>query len=123
MGIVAQLAASRPVPDGVRVRIDVGELLADRVVLAAGAWVNRFFTGALADGVAGVGEAPEALGAARALPVVVTQEQPAHFQLRAGAPAEADWPTFTHAPTADGSVTTPTPWKPTLIPSPGVAMP
>lgn len=75
--------AINPVPDGVRVSTDDGELLADRVVLAAGAWVNRFL--------------------ARSLPVVVTQEQPAHFELRAGAPAEADWPTFTHAPTADGS--------------------
>jgi sarcosine oxidase len=75
--------ALNPVPGAVRVSTDDGELLADRVVLAAGAWVNRFL--------------------ARSLPVVVTQEQPAHFQLRAGAPAEEDWPTFTHAPTADGS--------------------
>lgn len=95
--------ALHPVPGGVRVSTDAGELLADRVVLAAGAWVNRLLAGALADGVARVGEAPRAFSAGRALPVVVTQEQPAHFQLRADAPAEADWPTFTHAPTADGS--------------------
>lgn len=74
--------AITPVAGGVRVSTDGGELLADRVVLAAGAWVNRFL--------------------ARSLPVVVTQEQPAHFQLRADAPAEVDWPTFTHAPTDGG---------------------
>lgn len=80
------------VPGGVRVSSDGGEFLAGRVVLAVGGWVNRF-----------LGEALGGAGAQRSgeLPVVVTQEQPAHFQLRAGAPGEDAWPSFTHSPSPD----------------------
>jgi len=66
---------------GVVVHTDGGPLLAGTVVLAAGAWTNRLFEG--------LGHAP--------LPLRVTQEQPAHFALALGAPAEEAWPAFTHA--------------------------
>jgi len=60
--------------DAVLVETDAGPIRARRVVLAVGAW-----TGAL-------------LG--RPVPLVVTQEQPAHFDLA----FPADWPSFTHRP-------------------------
>lgn len=60
--------------DGVVVETSDGPVRARRVVLAVGAW-----TGSL-------------LG--RPLPLVVTQEQPAHFDLA----YPADWPSFTHQP-------------------------
>ncbi|MDM7831668.1 N-methyl-L-tryptophan oxidase [Cellulomonas edaphi] len=67
--------------DAVVVDTDDGPLTARSVVVAAGAWT------------AGL------LGAGNGLPpLVVTQEQPAHFRLRpASAPAD-DWPVFTHQP-------------------------
>jgi len=58
--------------DGVLVQTTDGPIRARRVVLAAGAW-----TGSL-------------LG--RPVPLVVTQEQPAHFALA----YPAEWPSFTH---------------------------
>lgn len=70
-----------PVAGGVRVSTDGGELLAQRVVLAAGGWVGQLLPGVM--------------------PLVVTQEQPAHFRLRAGAPGEDTWPSFTHSPSPD----------------------
>jgi sarcosine oxidase len=80
------------------VSTDAGELLAQRVVLAAGGWVNQLLAGAIgADGLDDVARGP----VPRELPVVVTQEQPAHFRLRAGAPAEDTWPSFTHSPSPD----------------------
>lgn len=90
---------------GIRVLTDAGEILAERVVVAVGAWSAGLvgpLLGTSATGGAGAGTArtksrdgggdPTAGGV---LPLVVTQEQPAHFALRAGAPAEADWPSFT----------------------------
>lgn len=70
--------------DVVRVLGEGVDLLARRAVVAAGAW-----TGGLLDGL---------LPAGWRLPLVVTQEQPAHFALRPGAPEEEAWPSFTHAP-------------------------
>lgn len=81
-----RVVAVTPVTGGVRVSTDDGEYLAQRVVVAAGGWVNQLLPGA---------------GAERELPVVVTQEQPAHFRLRAGAPGEDAWPSFTHSPSPD----------------------
>ena len=60
--------------DGVLVETSDGPIRAGRVVLAVGAWT------------AGL------LG--RPLPLVVTQEQPAHFDLA----YPAEWPSFTHQP-------------------------
>lgn len=70
--------------DGVRVVTDTGTWRAGRVVVAAGAWTS----GVVPGGDLGT--------AARRL--VVTQEQPAHFALRPGAPDVGDWPSFTHDP-------------------------
>ncbi|WP_454041677.1 FAD-dependent oxidoreductase [Cellulosimicrobium sp. Marseille-Q8652] len=67
------------VPGGTRVVTDTGDVVAGVVVLAVGAW-----SAGLLDGTP-VG----------ALPLVVTQEQPAHFAVRPG-PASGDWPAFTH---------------------------
>ncbi|WNB85474.1 FAD-dependent oxidoreductase [Cellulomonas sp. ATA003] len=72
--------------DAVRVVTDGGSVVARRVVVTVGAW-----SAALLQGVAGF---PADAGA---WPLVVTQEQPAHFALRDGAPALADWPGFVHA--------------------------
>ncbi|MEP7765536.1 FAD-dependent oxidoreductase [Sanguibacter sp. 25GB23B1] len=90
-----------PVAGGVRVSTDDGELLAQRVVLAAGGWVDQLLPGALGGGLGADSRAGERADGAAVLPVVVTQEQPAHFQLRAGAPAEDSWPSFTHSPSPD----------------------
>lgn len=80
-----------------------GEVLRARsVVLAAGAWTSVLAPGGTGDGVV---VDPDEDGTdplravARGLPaLVVTQEQPAHFALRAGAPDAASWPVFTHQP-------------------------
>ncbi|WP_421733561.1 FAD-dependent oxidoreductase [Cellulomonas sp.] len=74
--------------DGVRVVTDTGTWHAGTVVVAVGAWSSTVLAGALdlAD------------------PLVVTQEQPAHFALRPDAPDEHRWPSFTHDPA------TPHPW-------------
>lgn len=74
-------------PTGVRVITETGEHHARRVVVAVGAW-----SAGLVGQVLGAPDRPDPL------PLVVTQEQPAHFALRAGAPAEADWPSFTLDP-------------------------
>ena len=70
---------------GVVVRTTTGSLTADAVVVAAGAWTEKV--------LAGIVDLP---------PLVVTQEQPAHFGLRPGADALAEgrWPSFTHDPEA-----------------------
>ncbi|HWJ86248.1 MAG TPA: FAD-dependent oxidoreductase [Cellulomonas sp.] len=65
--------------DVVLVDTDDGPIGARSVVLAAGAW-----TGSLLGQ-----EAP---------PLVVTQEQPAHFAFRATSAPADDWPVFTHQP-------------------------
>jgi len=67
------------VPGGVRVVTETGDVVARVVVLTVGAWSAGLLTGALD----------------HELPVVVTQEQPAHFAVRAGLPP-GDWPAFTH---------------------------
>ena len=66
--------------DGVLVETSAGPFRAHSVVLAAGAWTSAL------------------LGSA-APPLVVTQEQPAHFAVRSGTPD--DWPSFTHRPLGD----------------------
>lgn len=63
--------------DGVLVETSVGAFRARSAVLAVGAWTSTLLGS----------EAP---------PLVVTQEQPAHFGLRSGTPD--DWPSFTHRP-------------------------
>ncbi|ACZ23347.1 glycine/D-amino acid oxidase, deaminating [Sanguibacter keddieii DSM 10542] len=78
-------------PGGVRVLTDSGEVIAQRVVVAVGAWsaglVAPLLGGSVPDGASGT-----------PLPLVVTQEQPAHFALRVGAPDELSWPSFTNDP-------------------------
>ncbi|MBF0723409.1 FAD-dependent oxidoreductase [Sanguibacter inulinus] len=78
------------VPGGVRVRTEQGDVLAQRVVVAVGAW-SAGLVAPLLGGTSG----PLGPGG---LPFVVTQEQPAHFALRAGAPDELTWPSFTNDP-------------------------
>lgn len=56
---------------------------ARHVVVAGGAWSSSLLRQVV----------PELLDQ---VPLRVTQEQPAHFQLRAGAPAEDSWPSFVH---------------------------
>lgn len=70
----------------VRVATDDGAVVARRVVVTTGAW-----SAAVLAGVPGF--PPDAA----AWPMVVTQEQPAHFPLRAGAPTLDAWPSFIHA--------------------------
>jgi len=65
--------------DRVVVDTDDGPIEAGSVVLAAGAWTSRL-----------LGE--------QAPPLVVTQEQPAHFAFRPTAAEADDWPVFTHQP-------------------------
>ena len=72
--------------DAVRVVTDGGSVVARRVVVTVGAW-----SATLLEGVPGFP------ADAAAWPLVVTQEQPAHFALRGGAPALDDWPGFVHA--------------------------
>ncbi|GAA2720743.1 FAD-dependent oxidoreductase [Cellulomonas aerilata] len=72
--------------DAVRVVTDDGTVVARRVVVTVGAW-----TAGLLAGVPGF-----PTGAA-AWPLVVTQEQPAHFAARTGAPPLDAWPGFVHA--------------------------
>ncbi len=67
---------------------DAGLVRARTVVVAAGAWTTRL-----------VGDA---LGPGALPPLVVTQEQPAHFAVRPG--FGGGWPAFTHQPAA------PHPW-------------
>ncbi|KRD45338.1 FAD-dependent oxidoreductase [Cellulomonas sp. Root930] len=74
--------------DGVRVVTDTGTWHAENVVVAVGAWTSGLLGGEI--------DLAEKL--------VVTQEQPAHFALRPGAPDENQWPSFTHDPV------TPHPW-------------
>lgn len=69
--------------DGVDVHTADGVLRARSVVLAVGAWTSTLAPGAVA------GALP---------PLVVTQEQPAHFALRPDARDAAAWPVFTHQP-------------------------
>jgi len=69
--------------EGVRVVTGGGDVLARVVVVTVGAWSAGLLGGA--DG--------GLLGAD--LPLVVTQEQPAHFALRPGATPDG-WPAFTH---------------------------
>ena len=78
---------------GVRVLTDAGEVLAQRVVVAVGAWS----AGLVAPLLEGSSRGSGLLGP-EGLPLVVTQEQPAHFALHAGAPDELSWPSFTHDP-------------------------
>ncbi|MHA7134853.1 FAD-dependent oxidoreductase [Oerskovia turbata] len=77
-----------PGPGGVRVVTDRGDLVAGTVVVAVGAW-SAGLLGEVLPGPDDVAPVP---------PLVVTQEQPAHFALAPGAPAEDAWPAFTHAP-------------------------
>ncbi|GAA1407443.1 FAD-dependent oxidoreductase [Oerskovia paurometabola] len=77
-----------PGPGSVRVVTDRGDLVAGTVVVAVGAWSTGLLGAAF----------PEPDGAAPLPSLVVTQEQPAHFALTLGAPAEGAWPAFTHAP-------------------------
>lgn len=74
-------------PTGVRVVTDTGEHHARRVVVAVGAWSAGL-----------VGRVLQTPATPDPLPLVVTQEQPAHFALRAHAPGEDTWPSFTHDP-------------------------
>ncbi|GCE77020.1 FAD-dependent oxidoreductase [Cellulomonas biazotea] len=86
----AQVTALVDVPGGVVVRTATDEVVARSVVVAVGAWTHRLLTGA---------DAPDAHAVAAGLPaLVVTQEQPAHFALRADAPTPESWPVFTHQP-------------------------
>lgn len=78
------------VPGGVRVRTEQGDVIAQRVVVAVGAWSAGLVAPLL-------GRASGPLGP-DGLPLVVTQEQPAHFALRVGAPDELSWPSFTNDP-------------------------
>lgn len=73
------------VPGGVRVVTERGEVVARRVVVAVGAWS----AGLLVDVLGGHAAAPLP-------PLVVTQEQPAHFAIRN--PGPDAWPSFTHDP-------------------------
>ncbi|MDM7853866.1 N-methyl-L-tryptophan oxidase [Cellulomonas alba] len=68
--------------DHVVVATDGGSVRARSVVVAAGAWSAQVLDGLV--------ELP---------PLVVTQEQPAHFALRPGVDASR-WPAFTHLPAA-----------------------
>ena len=97
-----RVTAIEDVPGGVLVRTepepfaasgddDVAELVAQRVVVAAGAWS----TDLLVDVRDGEARRPELAGLAR---LVVTQEQPAHFAPR---DPVVPWPSFTHDPGAD----------------------
>lgn len=72
---------------GAVVRTELGDVLADHVVVAAGSWTPDL-----------VGELARSVG--RPLPeIVVTQVQPAHFPSELAADT---WPSFVHYP-ADGS--------------------
>lgn len=82
-----QVLAVQPGPAGVLVETDTGPVRAERVVVAVGAWS----AGLLGDVL------PELVRPA-ADRLVVTQEQPAHFASRPGAPADEEWPSFTHRP-------------------------
>ncbi|POH57862.1 FAD-dependent oxidoreductase [Arthrobacter glacialis] len=62
----------------VRVITDTTEFLAERVIVTAGAWTHKVLSQLM--------ELP---------PLVVTQEQPAHFQ---PLDASVDWPSFNHSP-------------------------
>jgi len=75
--------------DGVRVVTQHGEVVARSLVVAVGAW-SAGLVAPLLDG-------PDARGGAT-LPLVVTQEQPAHFAPRDPA---VPWPSFTHDPGPD----------------------
>lgn len=78
------------VPGGVLVRTATEDVVARSVVVAVGAWTHRLLTGA---------DAADAHAVADGLPpLVVTQEQPAHFALRTAAPTPESWPVFTHQP-------------------------
>ncbi|KRC33178.1 FAD-dependent oxidoreductase [Oerskovia sp. Root22] len=77
-----------PGAGSVRVVTDRYDLVADTVVVAVGAWSAGLLGAAFT--------VPD--GGAPVPPLVVTQEQPAHFALAPGAPAEDTWPSFTHAP-------------------------
>ena len=71
--------------DGVVVRAGGEAVRASRVVVAAGSWTPRLAGGLLQE-------------AGRPLPRIrVTEEQPAHFPVRAGL-ADAAWPSFVHYP-------------------------
>lgn len=74
--------AIEPHDDHVVVVTDGGAVRARTVVVAAGAWTARVLDGVV--------ELPQ---------LVVTQEQPAHFAVRAGVDASR-WPAFTHQPAA-----------------------
>jgi sarcosine oxidase len=78
-------ASSTGRTEHVRVVTDDGSVVARRVVVAVGAWSARLLAGV-----------PGFPADAAAWPLVVTQEQPAHFALRAGAPALDAWPSFVH---------------------------
>ncbi|MFP3464968.1 FAD-dependent oxidoreductase [Leifsonia sp. SIMBA_070] len=77
--------------DGVSVTASDGVHTADRVVVAAGSWTPELVR-------------PWLAAHDMDLPTVtVTEEQPAHFPLRAGSAEEEDaWPSFVHHPTGDG---------------------
>ena len=68
--------------DGVQVVTGSGTWHATSAVVAVGAWTSGL--------LAGIPELADRL--------VVTQEQPAHFALRPGAPPADLWPSFTHDP-------------------------
>lgn len=96
-----RVTAIEDVPGGVCVRTepeavaessddDVAELVAQRVVVAAGAWS--------ADLLAGAGGAPARQGLRGLASLTVTQEQPAHFAAR---DPRTPWPSFTHDPGPD----------------------
>lgn len=71
------------VPEGVRVVTDGADVVARVVVVTVGAW-SAGLLGSPAGGLLG-----------QELPLVVTQEQPAHFALAPGT-SPAGWPAFTH---------------------------
>ncbi|WP_330932847.1 FAD-dependent oxidoreductase [Cellulosimicrobium cellulans] len=71
------------VPEGVRVVTDGGDVVARVVVVTVGAW-SAGLLGGPTGGLLG-----------QELPLVVTQEQPAHFALAPGTSPQG-WPAFTH---------------------------
>ncbi|MBO9569798.1 MAG: FAD-dependent oxidoreductase [Cellulomonas iranensis] len=85
-----------PVPGGVRVVTRHGDLVARRVVVTVGAWSAGLVGPLLAAPPAGSRTGPH-VGPEDVLPLVVTQEQPAHLAARDPA-LLATWPSFTHDP-------------------------
>ncbi len=91
--------------DRVRVVTQRGEILARSVVVAVGAWSAGVLAEVLDDARDPSGPSGRAGRAAadQFLPLVVTQEQPAHFAPRDPAvlAGTAPWPSFTHDPGPD----------------------